>query len=169
MLALPEDRGHRVELVDGALVVSPTLGTRHQRVLRRLLSAFDTDTPADYEPLWGVNVVLSGPRLLVPDLAVVTEPGADVVCFPGDQVLLTVEVASPSTRVYDLTLKRELYTEAGIPHFLFADPGSRPQPPVIVAFDLRGGSYREVGRSRDGRLRVERPFPLALDLAERRQ
>lgn len=40
LLALPEDQGNRIELVDGLVVVSPTPTSKHQRVLQQLQFAF---------------------------------------------------------------------------------------------------------------------------------
>src|ERR1700742_935526 len=102
VLALPEDQGSRVELVDGTVIVSPAPTSKHQRVLQRLQVALLDGTPPEFESLPGVNVVLNGSRLLIPDLAVVTEPGADTVYYRGTELLMAVEIHSPSTRTYDM-------------------------------------------------------------------
>lgn len=163
LLALPEDQGNRIELVDGMVVVSPAPTSNHQRVLQRLQVAFLGATPSDYEVLPGVNVVLNNERLLIPDLVVVTEPGVDAVYYKGSDVLLTVDIHSPSTRAFDLALKRELYGEAGIPFLLFVDP--KEDRPAMRLFELGGDRYREVATSVAGVLRTTTPFPLTLDLS----
>ena len=162
VLALPEDQGGRVELVDGTVVVRPAPTSRHQRVLQRLQIACYDAVPADCEPLPGVNVVLGGARLLIPDLAVVTEPGADTVYYKGDELLMAVEVHSPSTRAYDRALKRQLYQEAGVPFLVFVDPAT--DPCSAVCLELDGGEYRESAHAQDGRLTLDRPFPITVHL-----
>jgi Uma2 family endonuclease len=66
VLALPEDQGNRVELVDGLVVMSPSPTSRHQRVLTRILVAFVSAAPSEYEALPEVDVVLNEERLLTP-------------------------------------------------------------------------------------------------------
>jgi Uma2 family endonuclease len=163
VLALPEDQGSRVELVDGTVVVSPAPTARHQRVLHRLQIAWDRSIPPDCELLPGVNVVLGGARLLIPDLAVVTNPGVDTVYYKGDELLMAVEIHSPSTRAYDRALKRQLYEEAGVPFLVFVDPAT--DPVSAKCFELDGVEYRESVRGADGRLTLHRPFGVTVDLA----
>ncbi|HEX3592748.1 MAG TPA: Uma2 family endonuclease [Pseudonocardiaceae bacterium] len=162
VLALPDDRGQRVELVDGAVVVTPAPGFAHQRVLHRMQVAFDAAVPADCELLPGVNVVLNGQRLLIPDFAVTTVPGLDALYCDGADVLLAAEIISPSSRVYDRALKRQLYAEAGVPFFLLVDPADRPVS--AVCYELAGDGYAESARSDQGRLVLTRPFPVTVDL-----
>jgi hypothetical protein len=71
-------------------------------------------------------VVLSSRRLLIPDLAVTTVPGVDAVSCDGADLLLAVEIISPSSRAYDGALKRQLYAEARVPFFLLVDPAATP-------------------------------------------
>jgi len=163
VLALPEDQGNRVELVDGLVVMSPSPTSRHQRVLTRILLAFVSAAPPEYEALPEVNVVLNEERLLIPDLSIVNEPGVDTVYYKGADVLLVVEVHSPSTRAFDLALKRKLYGEAGVPFVLFVDPG--PEEISARLFELSGDSYREVASSAAGVLTFTRPFPLTVNLS----
>jgi hypothetical protein len=59
--------------------------------------------------------------------------------------------------------KRELYAEAGVAYYLVVDPKGSPTSAVL--FELDDGRYREAARSEDGVLRLERPFPVVLDLS----
>lgn len=162
VLALPEDQGSRVELIDGTVIVSPAPTSKHQRVLHRMQLTMDSAIPPDCELLPGVNVVLSGARLLIPDLTVVTVPDADTVYYKGDEVLMAVEIHSPSTRAYDRALKRQLYAEAGVPFLVFVDPAR--QPIEAVCLRLEDEIYQESARAVNGQLTLTQPFVVAVDL-----
>jgi Uma2 family endonuclease len=161
-LALPEDQGQRVELVDGALVVSPAPGIAHQRVAQRLQAALDKAVPAGHELLPGINVVLGPRRLLIPDLAVTTLPGIDATYCEGSDLLLAAEVMSHSSRVYDQALKRQLYADAAVPFFLLVDPATTPVS--ATCFELAGDGYREIAQAGDGTLALTRPFGVTVYL-----
>ncbi|WP_018684484.1 Uma2 family endonuclease [Actinokineospora enzanensis] len=160
--ALPDDNGQRVELIDGALVVSPAPGGPHQRVLRRLTGGLDRAAPIDTEVMPGINVVLGPDRVLIPDVAVTTVPDSDAVFFDAADMLIVVEIISPSSRVYDKALKRVLFAEAGIPYYLLVDPAGGPVQATL--FGLRAGAYEPVAASVDGRLRFSEPFPVDIEL-----
>src|SRR5688500_11276354 len=114
VLALPEDPSQRVELVDGALLVSP-LGTgRHQLLVGDFYAALRQACPPGYEAMPGIYVGLSGGRLLIPDFTV-NAAGFRGLLLPVQDLLLAGEVLSPSTRLQDLVLKKKLYAEAGVP------------------------------------------------------
>jgi Uma2 family endonuclease len=164
VIALPEDNGQRVELIDGTLVVSPSPTPTHQRVLQLLIVALLNTVPPELEVLPGVNAVLGQQRrLLIPDLVVTNRPGHTDLYFTGDQIVLAAEILSPSTRAYDRILKRQLYAEAGIGYYLVVDPAPAT-PPLATLLRLDGEDYREDVRSTDGLLRIERPFPIEVDL-----
>jgi Uma2 family endonuclease len=131
----------------------------HQRLLMRAMVAFRDATPAEYLAVQVANVVFSADRLLIPDFVVSKMPDPDALYINGSDVLLVLEVHSPSTRTIDLALKRQVYGDAGVPFLLFVDPqdGAR-------LLELDGAEYREVARSVDGVLATTRPFPLTLDL-----
>ncbi|MGO1049732.1 Uma2 family endonuclease [Crossiella sp. CA198] len=162
VLAMPEDQGQRVELIDGTVVVSPAPSARHQRVLHRLQLRLDGMVPPHCELIPGVNVVLNGERMLIPDLAVTTNPGADEVYYQGDDLLLAMEIISPSSKVYDRALKRQLYAEARVPYFVLVDPVASPVSAIV--YELVEDEYREFARAENGRLELERPFPVKVDL-----
>ncbi|MFI1825232.1 Uma2 family endonuclease [Streptomyces sp. NPDC020412] len=77
VLALPEDRSVRYELLGESLVMSPAPGLRHQRASYRLHVALDAAAQAADAPvevLEAVNVTLPS-GLVVPDI-VVADAGA---------------------------------------------------------------------------------------------
>ncbi|MGH3860215.1 Uma2 family endonuclease [Actinokineospora sp.] len=163
ILAMPEDHGQRIELIDGSLHVSPAPDSRHQRVQRRVDIGLEADLPEHLEILAGVNVVLSSERLLIPDVAVIKTPDVDTLYYKADDILLVVEVISPSSRSHDKALKRTLYAEAGIRYYLLVDPV--PRPATAMLFRLDGADYVEIAVSRAGKLRFGEPFTADIALA----
>lgn len=167
VLALPEDRTVRYELLGESLVMSPAPGVRHQRASFRLHVALDAAARAVGAPveiLEGVNVVLPS-GLVVPDL-VVADAGAtadDPVTIDIDAVQLVVELVSPGNSTMDRRVKPMLYAEAAIPHFwrLEFDPA-----PMLVIYDLQGGRYVERATALAGTAtHLDTPFPIAIDPA----
>jgi Uma2 family endonuclease len=163
LLSLPEDNGQRLELVDGAVIVSPAPARHHQRLLRRLVVQLVAAVPPELDVELGINVVLGEKRLLIPDLAVTTTPGARGVYAVGSEVMIAVEITSPSSRTYDRVLKRQLYADAGVPYYLVVDASS--EVPVVVLYSLTDGGYVEAARSHDGMLKMDSPFEATLELA----
>ncbi|MFI9009773.1 Uma2 family endonuclease [Actinosynnema sp. NPDC053489] len=162
VLALPEDPSQRIEVVDGALLVSP-LGTgRHQMLVGDFYAALRAACPSDYEVMPGVNVGLSGGRMIIPDFTV-NSAGFRGLLLPVEDLLLAGEVLSPSTRLQDLVLKKQLYAEAGVPFYLIADP--KHGDSVATLYELDGVEYVEVVRSTGGVLELERPFPVTIELS----
>lgn len=159
-LALPPTHSH-VELVDGMLVMSPNEAVPNKRLMARIWRQLEDAAPPQFEALPDSNVALGGDRALIPDFVVIDRPGFDGLFLPARNVVLVGEVASPSTRVYDRTTKRALYAESGIPFLMLVDPG---EPPTALLFELQDGEYVEIAGSTDGRLEMERPFRVALDL-----
>src|SRR5690625_3097826 len=67
---LPED-GHRYELIDGTLIVSPSPIPRHQRAVGRLFLLLHEACPQDQEVFVApLDVVLSNDSVIIPDLLV---------------------------------------------------------------------------------------------------
>ncbi|MBV9142940.1 MAG: Uma2 family endonuclease [Pseudonocardiales bacterium] len=162
-LALPEDR--RLELLDGGLLVSPSAGSRHQRLSSHLWHALGRAAPSGLEVLEAINVRVAPGRILIPDLVVVTNPGLELAVWDPPEVAMVVEIVSPNSVAADRAIKPQLYAAAGIEHYLRIElngPG-----PSAVAYRLHQGHYVEVASSRSGQpLRLAQPFPVDLDLAD---
>lgn len=152
------DDGHRYELVDGALVVTPAPTPRHQRVSGNLYVALRSACPPDLEVFYApLDVVLTDDTVLQPDLLVARRAALADQNLPGPP-LLAVEVLSPSTRLIDTDLKRARYQAAGCPSYWIVDPDE----PSITAWRLHGGEYVETAHAtRDEQFTVTEPYPIA--------
>jgi Uma2 family endonuclease len=136
---MPDD-GHRYELVDGVLVVSPSPRRVHQRAVLRLLRLLDDACPAELEVLGApFDVVLASDTVMIPDVLVARRSDFTDRDLPTAPVLV-VEVLSPSTRRFDLMLKRSRFEAAGANAYWVVDPDE----PYLIAWELRAGSYVEV-------------------------
>lgn len=136
---MPAD-GHRYELVDGTLLVTPAPDTRHQRAVVRLAATLVTAAGPDLDVLAAPYDWVAGPSTLFqPDVLVARR--ADV----GPQrlerpPLLVVEVLSPSTRRIDLATKRLAYADAGVAAYWLVDPDL----PSLTVLELAAGGYEAV-------------------------
>lgn len=164
-LALPASH-MRIELVDGMLVMSCLEAVPNRRLMMRIVRQLEDAAPGHLEALPDVNAALDESRGLIPDFVVTDDPEFDGKAIAAAHVVLVGEIGSPSTRRYDRTTKRALYADAGIPYLMLVDPGD---PPVAELYYLRHGEYVEIGRSEHGRLEMAEPFPLTLDLTDRRR
>src|SRR5271154_5672302 len=123
---MPSD-GHRYELVDGVLVVSPRPTTVHQAVAGRLANVLDGASPEELAVVPEPAVQLDPVTELSPDLVVVRldEVGGAKFTAPP---LLVVEVRSPSTALIDLNRKKAVYEKFGVPSYWIVDPEpARPE------------------------------------------
>lgn len=153
------DDGHRYELIDGALIVTPAPNFRHQGALGELHLVLRAACPADIQVLFApFDVVLSEDSIVQPDLLAARRSDFTVKELPGAP-LLAVEVLSPSTRRIDLMLKRSRYEAAGCHSYWVLDPDE----PSVTAWELADGTYRLAGKAvGEEALSLELPFPVAL-------
>ncbi len=121
--ALPDDPSHRMECVDGMLLVSPTPQLAHQGAVTELairLNALVRPT--------GVGAVLVAPSEWVLDPRTLVQPDLYVVPLVDGRrprtdeerghPLLFVEVLLPSTARFDRVVKRARYLRAGIEYWI---------------------------------------------------
>jgi Uma2 family endonuclease len=156
---LPEN-GHRYELVDGTLLVSPGPRWRHQEVLGNLYVRMKARTPADLVTgLAPFAIALADDTELQPDLWVARRADLAEKELPVPP-LLAVEVLSPSTRRVDRLLKRDRLQEAGVPSYWLVDPAG----PEVTVLELRDGAYAEVAVVGPGEaVELTQPFPVRLE------
>jgi Uma2 family endonuclease len=155
--AMPED-GHRYELIDGSLIVTPAPSPRHQRMAFRLGVLLDASRPEDHEVLMApLDVALAEDSVLQPDLLVARRSDFTEKDLPVAP-LLAVEILSPSTRRLDLTLKRSRYESAGCPSYWVLDPDT----PSLTAWALRDEVYVESANvAGDQEFTTEAPFAVS--------
>src|SRR5258707_12114092 len=149
---LPDDRT-KYELDDGVLVVSPAPALNHQFVLARLTVLLDAARPAEFLVLPGPGVEMTKYQYRIPDLVVVR---VDSVGFEDKSVtrppVLAIEIASPSTAIYDRNRKKDVYAGFGIASYWIVTPSL--DKPRLVAHELRRGSHRQ-----DARVGADQGFP----------
>lgn len=157
------DDGYRYELVDGALIVTPSPSLRHQaaagETFRRLANAAPRHLLVLSAP---TDVTLAPDTTLQPDVFVV-DRGASLPEGADLRPLLAVEVLSPSTRHIDLTLKRARYEAAGTPQYWVVDH----EVPSITAWTLTDGRYGDpVVVTGSEVLCTEEPFAVEISPAD---
>jgi Uma2 family endonuclease len=171
LLTLPDD-GHRYEIVDGGLLMSPAATPGHQVAACRLANALRAAAPEDVEVAEAVAVDLGlvglGIQVPVPDIVVGSGAafwGGGKGLTPAD-VLLAVEIVSPGSTGRDRIFKPGLFAKAGIPAFWRVELDG-PGTPLVVVYALDGEVYREVRTVRSGEtVSVDVPFRVELRPAD---
>jgi len=156
---MPDD-GHRYELLDGSLIVSPAPGLPHQRVAFVLTHVLELACPDGLVVFPNVNVRLTARSALEPDAVVARPPdvsGARLLQTP----LLVAEILSPDSALRDLNLKKAAYERFGVPSYWVIDPDL--DRPSLTAFELADGVYAEVAHvTGDQVFTVQRPFAVEI-------
>lgn len=155
---LPDD-GHRYELIDGVLIVSPSPSRPHQTAVVMLTVRLFEVCPPEYRLISApFDVVLAPDTVLQPDVLIAPRSQFTHQELAGAPAL-AVEVLSPSTRHLDLAFKRARLEAAGCRSYWVVDP----LVPSIVCWELGDDGYVETARATgDEPISLERPFPIAL-------
>jgi Uma2 family endonuclease len=151
---MPND-GHRYELIDGVLIMTPGPSLYHQRVVVNLLVQLKTACPPDLEVVVApFDVLLGSDTVMQPDVLVARRADFTERELPMAP-LLAVEVLSPSTRRFDLMLKFARLEAAGCPSYWVIDPDT----PELVAWEMRDGAYAQVAKvTGDEEARLTAPY-----------
>jgi Uma2 family endonuclease len=155
---MPDD-GHRYELVDGVLIVTPAPSHLHQRAVAAIYRALFAGAPPELEVLFApFDVALSADTVIQPDVVVGRREDFTERDLPKAPVL-AVEVLSPSTRRFDLMLKFSRLEAAGCPAYWVVDPDT----PELIAWELRDGTYAQVAKvTGDEIARLTVPFEVSV-------
>jgi Uma2 family endonuclease len=160
--------GHRVELLDGQITVSPTASRMHSRIVQRLQEAlWERIRQHGWELHANLTLHVAATReRLVPDLWI-CRPDAqefDENEVYGQGALLVAEVVSSSSRHRDLVDKARAYAQAGVPLYLVIDPSATPAALVLHSHP-RGDAYRSLTQAETGQaLTLPDPFGVELDI-----
>jgi Uma2 family endonuclease len=138
------DDGMRHELIDGEHFVTPTPNLKHQAIVRNLIVAI-----ADYlrqhrigGKVYGapLAVILSTFDVVEPDVLFISRTREPEV-LTGDWVHgapdLVVEIASPSTRKRDATVKKHLYERWAVFEYWIVDPDAE----IVTVFRRADATY----------------------------
>lgn len=160
---LPED-GRRRELIDGVLIVPPSPTVRHQSIAARLVVALDDLCPPEYVVTQAVDVRVGRKNSYSPDVLVVTADAAarNASKLRPSEVVLAVEIVSPSSIRMDTFLKPALYAQAGAPYYWRVETDSG-----ITVHTYRLGpaeAYEQTGSFTDA-IELDEPWPIRLPIA----
>jgi Uma2 family endonuclease len=158
-LATMPDDGHRYELIDGVLIVSPSPNLNHQRCVKSLVVLLDAACDADHELVVApFDVRFSRTTVLIPDLLVARKSDLTPARLETAP-LLVVEVRSPSTRLFDIGPKRMVYEAAGVLAYWLVDPDG----PGVTVLELEDGRYVERATLTDDEAyHATIPFPVTV-------
>jgi Uma2 family endonuclease len=164
---LPE--GNRYELLEGSLLVSATPDNFHCRISQDLTDFLKRDAPKDlYVASSGFGIDMrDGSTYYVPDVIVFRSRALArrAKAIQPTDVLLVVEVLSPSNAGRDLVMKRYDYAAARIPQYWIVDQEGRAI--TVLELDASGQHYEESIVVKPGvRLVTDQPFPIDFDPAE---
>jgi Uma2 family endonuclease len=143
--ALPDD-GHRYEVVNGVLYMTPSPSWSHQEVAFEIASYLRTHIRT--AGLGGVfmapvDVELAPEDVFQPDVVVLLKAsreklkGRHIVGAPD----LVVEVVSPGSATMDRHDKYVAYAQAGVPEYWIVEPGTQ----TVEVLVLKGERYHTLG------------------------
>lgn len=164
-LATMPDDGHRYELLDGSLIVTPAPRVMHQQMSLRLAILLSSAAPTGLTVLTApLDVALDDVTVLQPDLLVAPTAAFTERNLPTAP-LLAVEILSPSTRAIDLGAKKLRYETARCPNYWVIDPDE----PSLTAWHLDDTAYGEpTHRSNNELFQTDSPFPISFTPASLR-
>ncbi|MCG5444439.1 Uma2 family endonuclease [Micromonospora sp. NIE79] len=162
--ALPED-GRRRELLDGVLLMSPSPTRTHQTIAGHLMAALDEECPDGYDVTQAVEVRINRTRSFIPDVLITTAAAAarEPSKYEPHEVVLAIEIVSPSTRSIDRVLKPALYAQAGIPYYWRIETEAALEV-VTYRIDAVNEVYTETGRWTKF-VDTGEPFPINLPIS----
>lgn len=154
----PQD-GHRYEIVDGSLHVTPPLDEAHESIVRALVTTLRGAAPDGWWVCSRLGVEV-GPSNLIPDVTVLRPQSSGASWTDPADVALVIEVETPASRRYDRLLKPSLYADAGIPAYWRVDPDG----PVVTVHHLGpDGGYRQERQVQgDELVQLDTPYPVRL-------
>ncbi|MGI5270552.1 Uma2 family endonuclease [Nonomuraea sp. CA-218870] len=112
------------------------------------------------------NLRVGDKGFYIPDLVVVPMESTErtELMFSPQDVLLAVEIVSPTTKMRDRAFKTEAYAAVGIPSYWRVE---LDEGPVLYVYDLDGDVYGPPAVHKAGTVAdLAEPFPVSFDPAE---
>lgn len=154
------------ELIDGSLVLMSPQTRFRTRVMRLLENALMDQAPDHLEAIREMTIRLDRRNRPEPDVLVVqveADTGPGQTWFEPEDVVLAVEVVSADSLERDREVKPRKYARAGVPHFWRVEQNDGL--PVVYVYELDPATMAYVPVDIfHQRLKVDRPFPLEIDL-----
>jgi Uma2 family endonuclease len=158
--AMPDD-GHRYELIDGVLIVTPAPGWYHQEGSGALFVQLRNVCTPKFRVLSAPFAVRTSMcNELRPDILVARYTDLTLKNLPVAPVL-AIEVLSASTALNDLNNKKAAYERMGAASYWVLDP----EPPgrlTVFELDSRGRYVEVANVSGEEKFTAERPFPITI-------
>jgi Uma2 family endonuclease len=166
--ALPEEICRRIEIVDGAIIVSAAPRRLHQDICRRLATALEAASGPALAVSTDVDLRLRDLPLLNrrPDAVLYDASLPDDAVLRPRHCALVVEVMSPVSVTSDQTDKPAEYAGARIPHYwrVEHDPAEGTLVVYCYRLDPTTGAYAS-GGVHTGKMTVTDPVSVTIDLA----
>lgn len=157
---LPEDLHY--ELIDGRLVLSPSALPIHQIIGGMVWHACMLNQPPEVAMSMDQSVLIDGRNERRPDVVAIRVEGASVSPVLAFDVLLAVEIISPSSVSTDREDKRKVYADSRIPRYWVVDPLA--ERVTLTEFALGpDGRYQQTLHTED-RVTVTSPWEITLDV-----
>jgi Uma2 family endonuclease len=167
--ALPEEVCRQIEIVDGAVVVSPSPRRAHQHIAHNLVAALKTATRPAFTAVEDVDLRLRDVPLLNrrPDVVVYEASLPDDEVLRPEHCLLVVEVMSPGSVTTDQIDKPGEYAASSIRHFWRVEYDDQVINVFRYQLDPMTRTYALVGLDK-GKISINDPVELDLDLEDLR-
>lgn len=152
----PQD-GHRYEILDGSLHVTPPAEARHDSLVEAVVAALRSAAPPGWWVCARLGIEMESSNL-VPDVTVLRPHSSGAIWADPADVACVVEVECDTSRRYDRLLKPSLYAEAGIPAYWRIEPDPAP---VLHTYALGPDGYLPQKTVQGADLvQVDAPFPV---------
>jgi Uma2 family endonuclease len=165
--ALPEEICRRIEIVDGAIIVSAAPRRLHQNICRHLANALEAACGAGLTVSTDVDLRLRDIPLLNrrPDAVLYDAALPDDAVLRPQHCTLVVEVMSPGSVTTDQTDKPAEYAAARISHYwrVEHDLAEKTLSVFCYRLDPTTGAYASAG-VHTGKMTVTDPVALTIDL-----
>ncbi len=166
--AFDAPEGYRVEISEGALRMYGLPAGHHGKIVATLNRVLVSAVPEELAVYQMVGVLITAlEKLYTPDLAVATFDALDdESLLEPTEVLIAVEVTSPSNARVDRQEKLAAYGRAGVLTYLLVDRVGN-KPAVTLYSEPADGEYRRVVTVPFGEsILLPAPFDIELDTSQ---